>query len=170
MRMLVIAEDSDLPALARKLLDARFSTGQADAALESLQALNPHVDLKRLAAGTVLLVPEGSVFKDSASTPVAAGAVDGLRELVRSSLAAAAGKLEAGNTSRAAERAEVAAVLDTQSFKAMAANDPQLGFQLDATIKAFREEEQRAEDLQIALGAAMNGALAELASFRKLLG
>ena len=67
MRILVIKQDTDLQALSGRLLSAKLSGDQADSALEALQHLNPHADLKKLRIGTVLLVPEAPGFKASAT-------------------------------------------------------------------------------------------------------
>jgi hypothetical protein len=161
---------SDLASLARKLVDARFSGNQADSALQLLQAINPHVDLNKLAVGTVLLVPDAPAFKASASTPLASDALGSVQELVRTGLAAAAARLTAANAALAANRAAVAAVQKTRGFKRAIDADPQLKEQLDGAAKAFKDDEHQAAEAEQALDTMSKRALAELAALGKLLG
>ena len=58
LRTFTVKNDTTLQALGTTMLDARFSGAQADAAMEQVKALNTHVDPQRIAAGTVLFVPD----------------------------------------------------------------------------------------------------------------
>lgn len=170
MRMLVIKQETDLQALSTRLLSARLSSGKAESAIESLRALNPHLDLQKLAAGTVLLVPDTPSFKASASSSVAADVFDGFEQLVRSGLDAAAAKLKAGNEARAAQHADVAAVLKTSTVKRVIESDAELKQQLEAETKTFKEDQQRAAEAEQMLQDATKGARIDLAFLSKLLG
>ena len=88
MRMIVIKQETDLQGLSARLLSGRLASGKAHSALESLQALNPHVDLKKVAAGTVLLVPDSPSFKASASDSVPGNALSDFQELAQTGLEA----------------------------------------------------------------------------------
>ena len=164
MRMLVISQDTDLDTLRTKLLTGRIAGAKAESALQSLQDLNPHADLKKLAPGTVLLVPETASFKSSASRSVAGGAFDEFQQLVRSDLASAAGKLKPANEARAADNAEGAAV------KRLIDADPELKQQLEEAVKAFKTDQEEGAKAEQTLEGATKGALAELATLNKLLG
>jgi hypothetical protein len=168
--MLVITQDTDLDTLRTKLLSGRIAGAKAESALQSLQDLNPHADLKKLAPGTVLLVPETASFKSSASRSVGGGVLDEFQQLVRSDFASAAGKLKAANEARAADNAEVSAVLRIAAVKRIIDADPELKQQLDDAVKAFKTDQEEGAKAEQTLEAATKGALAELATLSKLLG
>jgi hypothetical protein len=168
MRMLIVKQDTDLPALSGSLLAAKLGARQTDAALQSLQALNPHVDLKKLRTGSVLLVPDAPAFKTSATNPVHGGALDAFQQLVRDALGGLAERLKAGDAGRAAERAEVTSVL--KNLGRVSAADPDLQQQIAGITKAFQEDQKTADQAQQAVAAAGKEATAALAALGKRLG
>jgi hypothetical protein len=168
--MIVIKQDSDLQALSARLLTAQAAGEKTDSALRSLQALNPHVDLKKVAAGTVLLVPDAPGFNAAASDPVPGSALDEFQQFVRTGLDAAAATLKAGNGHREAQRADVAAVLKTAAVQRIITTDPDLKQQLDEATKATKQDQEQEAKAEQALAAAVKGAQAELATIAKLLG
>src|SRR5687767_876938 len=111
MRTLVVKKTSDLQALSSELLASGLAAAKSRAAIESLQALNPHVDLNKLAPGAVLLVPDAPGFKRSASKSVGGETLDDFEKIVKSALDASAVRLKQGQTRRDAERAELVAAL-----------------------------------------------------------
>ena len=111
LRILVIRDKDKDTDLRDRLLSAALTSEQADSALEALQALNPHTDIRKPSAGTVLLVPDTPAFKASASVPVLGETFDSFQQLVKSALSNAAENLKAANAARAAERDEVMAVI-----------------------------------------------------------
>ena len=76
MRVVKIEEKADSQSLSALLLKANLSTIQSEKALAALQALNPHVDITKVPAGTVLLVPDTPSFKVSASGALFLGRTD----------------------------------------------------------------------------------------------
>ncbi len=170
MRILVIKQDTDLQALSGRLLSAKLSGDQADSALEALQHLNPHADLKKLRIGTVLLVPEAPGFKASATDAVADETFVGFQRLVRGALSSAADNLKAGNAERASERDEFAAVVKRAAVKRMIDSDAELKQQVADAAKAHKDEEQQAEQAEQNLATASKAALAKLTELGKLLG
>jgi hypothetical protein len=169
-RIVVITENTKLDALGSTLLNGRLSDAQASSALESLQAMNPHVDLRNVAAGTVLLVPDAPGFKASATEPVAADAIGDFRKILLDNLNAAAGRMKAGNAARAEERAAVAGVQKTAAFKRIVERDPQLRQEMEDASNAGKEEQREAAQGEKAIDAAVKGATAELANLARLLG
>lgn len=170
MRMLVIKQESDLQSLKARLLDTKLSSDKADAAMQSLQALNPHLDMKKLTPGAILLIPDEPGFKAEATSAVAGEPIDELQQLVRSGVDSATAKLEHGNEARAAQRVELTAALKTAAVKRAIDSDPQLKQQAEDAAKASKaDEEQSAKALQT-LQAAGKGMQAELAKLAKLLG
>ncbi len=170
MRMLVIKQDTDVAALSGRLLSARLNADQADAALASLQTLNPHVDLKNLRSGTVLVVPDAPSFKVSATDSFLGEVLDPLERVMKSALDDAAVKLKAGHDTRSAERAEVAKALRTTAFKRVVETDPELKQQVASAGEALKKEQAEAEQAEQAVAAAGKAALAALAALGKLLG
>jgi hypothetical protein len=170
MRMLTIRNDTDLQELSSLLLDARLSRARSDAALDALQAVNPHADLKKLRAGTVLFVPETSGFKASASVSVQGNALGDFQQMVRNVLGQAAEKLKAGNATRAGERDAVAAVIGTAAVKRILDSDAELMKQVTEETKASEEDQKQADQAEQALAAASRAVLAKLTELSKLLG
>jgi len=154
--MLTIRQDTDLQGLSSLLLDARLSSARSNAALDALQAANPHADLKNLRAGTVLFVPEVSGLKTSASASVPGGALADFQQMVRSALGQAAEKLKAGDATRAGERDAITAVIGTAA--------------VTEETKAFEEDQKQADQAEQALAAASRAVLAKLSELSKLLG
>lgn len=169
MRMLTIRDDTDLQSLSGLLLDARISSARAEAALDSLQAVNPHADLRNLRAGTVLFVPEAPGFKTAVSASPASGALGDFQQMVRSALAGAAEKLKAGNAAREDGRAAVAAVIRTAAIKRILDSDAELTKQAAEATKATAEDKDQDAQAERVLAAANKAALDKLAELGKLL-
>jgi hypothetical protein len=167
--MLVIKQDTNLETLRDQLLVKRVSEDKAATAIDSLQKLNPHVDLKKLTPGTVLLVPETTSFKLSASDPMANDVVGEFQQLVRSGFEAAAAKLKNANDAGSAADAEVAAVLKTAAVKRILESDAELKEQAEEALNGFKEDQEQGEQAAQSLERAAKGALAELAALSKLL-
>jgi hypothetical protein len=115
-------------------------------------------------------VPDSPGFKTSAAKSAADDVVDDLQQLVRRGLEAAAARFKAGNEARAAERAEVNAVLKSRALLRVLEADPELKAQLLEVTKGFKEEQRQAVEDERTLEAATENAMAELASLTKLLG
>src|SRR5262245_53560089 len=130
LRTFVVKGDTNLKSLGSTLLDARFGGAQADAALDRLKALNPHANPERIPAGTVLFVPDSPGFKASAATSTQAAPLDDFRALLSSALTDAASNMKAGNAQRAAERADVSAVVKSAVFKRIAGDDKDIAQQV----------------------------------------
>lgn len=170
MRMFKVTEASRFTDLSHELLRARLSAGQVDRARESLQALNPHVDLKKVPAGAMLLVPDTPHFKTSATEPVHGESLELLEDLLRAGLADATERLRAGNVARRAEHADVASALKSAAVKRLVASDAELEQQVTLVAKELKEQERVAGERQEALAEVGKAAQAALASVRKLLG
>jgi hypothetical protein len=169
-RLVVIRKESDLKALTGQLLSARLNDAQAASAVDSLQVLNPHVDLAQLEPGTVLLVPDGPSFKDSASEPASGDAVGDFQKLVRNGVSAAATRLKDANAARADQRAEVTNVQKTAAIKKLAESDPDLKAQLDEAVKASKAAQQEAAQAEKTVSSILDSSKAELAALSKLIG
>jgi len=170
LRTYVVKTDTDLASLRSALLDARFSGAQADAAMERLKALNPHADLAKLKDGAVLFLPDLPAFKASVGTAAQTTPIDDFRALVASALNDAAGNVRTGNATRAAERADVAAALQSPAFKRVVGDDKVLAQQADDAQKALASEESDDKLAAETLATMSKAALAALAQIGKLAG
>jgi len=170
MRTLIIKQDTDLQALQGRLIVGKTTAGQTESALKQLQDLNPHLDLNKLRAGAVLLIPDAPNFQVSVGDPVGAGTFDDFQQFVRSSLADAADRLKSGNAARAAERADIAALLKTAAFKRTLESNAVVKQQVAEAIKGFRDEQQQADQDEKAVAAAAKATLDQLSQLGTLLG
>lgn len=170
LRTFVVKSETNLQSLGTTLLDARFRGAQADAALERLKALNPHIDPEKIPAGTALFVPDSPGFKASAATSTQAALIDDFRALLSSALSDAASSMKAGNAARAAERADVAAVLKSAAFKRVAGDDKDLAQQVSDAQKSMATEESDEKQAEETLAAMSKAALAALVQIGKVAG
>lgn len=116
----------------------------ADApSLQRLQALNPHVDLANLKAGTVLLVPEGAEFNATEGDSVAGEAFDGFAADATAGLKFSTESVRAGIAERDAARKQVQAVFKSAAVKRVLDADPVLRKQADDADARFKAEQRR---------------------------
>ncbi|HEV2517991.1 MAG TPA: hypothetical protein VGV07_22255 [Devosia sp.] len=140
MRTMLISEKLDLKALGERVLNARLGPGKAEAAIDTLKRLNPHLDLDKLQPGTVVFVPDAPGFKPSASVSSEAEVFDDFRKLVTDGLAQAEAGLKAGIGRRADERKETAAGI--KAARRIVANDPEVLKQLDLADEALARDKE----------------------------
>ena len=169
-RTVIVKTDTTLRALGPTLLDARFRGDQVDAALDRLKALNPHADPEKIAAGTVLFVPDTPAFKASASTSPQAQPLDDFRAMLTTALTDSAARLKSANAARAAERADLTTVLKGAAFKRASGDDADVVKQVSDTQKALATEETEDKQAEEALAAMSKAGLAALAQVTKIAG
>jgi hypothetical protein len=169
-RTFVVKTDMDIKSLSGSLLDARFSGAQAEAALQQLKLFNPHADLAKLRAGTVLFVPDTPGFKATAGTTTQTTPLQDFGALLAGALGDAARSTKAGNAARAAERADVAAILKSAAFKRIVGTDKDLAKQADDAQKAIASEEADDKQAEETVAAMSKAAAAALAGIGKLVG
>jgi hypothetical protein len=170
LRTITVQSDTTLQALSSTLIDARFSDAQATAALAQIQAFNPHADPQKIAAGTVLFVPDAPAVKTSAGTAPQAQPLDDFHTLLSNALNDAASSLKAGNAQRAADRTALAAALTTDAFTKAVGTDATLAQQVNAaqqSIIADATADAQAEAMLATIG---QSALAALAQLRTVTG
>ena len=170
LRTFTVKSDTTLQLLGTTLLDARFSAAQADAAMERLKALNPHAGPQKIAAGTVLFVPDTPGFKASAGTSPQAAPLDDFRALLAKALSDAASSMKTGHAARAAEREDVTAVLRSAAFKRIAGDDKDLAQQVSDAQKAMATEESDDKQAEETLATMSKSALAALAQISRQSG
>lgn len=133
-------------------------------AFERLQRLNPHVDLAKLKAGTVLLLPDIPDL-DSQGDSLAGEAFDGLAADAANGLKAAGARMRDGFERRAAEHKELAAVFKSAGVKRLMESDEVLRKQVAEAEERFKaEQKEAAESLAVAdeAGKALASELAAL--------
>jgi hypothetical protein len=163
VRTLVIRKNTDLAGLSSELLASGLNAGASRSALDALQALNPHVDLNKLATGAVLVVPDEPQYKAAASKSIGGGTLDDFEKLVESALDATASRLKQGEERRNAERAELATALKSAAVKRAAESDPQLAKAVEDAAQRVKKDEKDAEKTMQALSKSVHGELAALA-------
>lgn len=169
MRVVKIEEKADSKSLSALLLKANLSATQTERALAALRVTNPHVDIAKVPAGTILVVPDTPSFKVSASDPVLGDALVEFQRIVRATLDQAGADLKASSAARAAERADIVAVLKGAPLRRIIESDSALKQQVADATKALQEEE-RADQAEETLARASKAALAKIAELRKSLG
>jgi len=169
MRTFVVKEDTDLRGISGQLLDGRFSSSQADVAVETLRRFNPHVDLANVTAGTVLFVPETPGFKAAASSSLASAVLEDLTQHIAGSLDKAAENLKAGLETRGSDRADITAFVKSAGFRRLVASDEELKQQADDATNALAREEDKDKQAADELDATARAAMAALAKLGRLL-
>ena len=132
MRMIVIKQGTDLQALGTRLFG---STAHKD---NGLQRLNPHIDFKKIEAGTVLFVPDQPGLKTGETNSVSGWVFDEFRAQVSDSIDASATRVREGFATLADERQTINAVLKSAAIKRLFEADPALKPQLEAALQIFK--------------------------------
>lgn len=169
MRMVVLRHTTDLAELRERLLSARLGDAQAERALETLERMNPHVDLRKLRPGTVLLVPEATGFKTSGSGPMVEDAVDDFAGLLKSAVAGAGARARSAAESRAAELAEITRVAKAASVRRLVEQDPAAAQELHDGLDTLRRDAAGAEQAVQQLADMGDAALQALAVLTEVL-
>jgi len=165
--MIRIFSVTDPQALTRQLLS---KPGAASTTLEQLKAFNPHVDFQKLAAGTVLLVPDTPDLKAGAAQTVGAEYIGELFDQVNTGIADAVKRVRTGATQVDADRTAIASAVKAAAMKRVIETDPELKKQLAAVDAQFKATQKQASETQSQLAELQKLAAAELAQLRKVLG
>ena len=167
MRLLIVKQGTDRSGFGQRLVG---DTATKADTLQALQRLNPHVDFDRVAAGTVLLVPEGDGLVADESTSIAGQAFGAFRGQVAASLDGVGARIRAAHETRATERAEVSSLLKGAAVKRLVDADPDLKPQVDAIAAVYKRDQQDAKDADALIAALQAGGLAELDALAARLG
>ncbi|MDR2154282.1 MAG: hypothetical protein LBE78_04555 [Burkholderiaceae bacterium] len=167
-RTLVVDQATNLKSISATLLDARFGGTQADAAMRQLQALNPQVDLNKIAAGSVLFVPDSPVFKVSATSPVQTLPLQDFSAIVADAFNQTAATLKSKAAARAAARAQLNPALKSAAFKKIVGKNEELTRRLTLAQKTLAMEEKNQQQAQDALDAMSKAALTQIAKLAAL--
>jgi len=168
MRIFITKTDTDLAALSTTLLRKPAEGGVT---LDRVRALNPQVeDFQKLAAGTVLILPDTPGIKAGAGTAPGADNLSDLASDLGSGLKAVNTRFASRIDDIKAERAAVTTVLKTAAVKRLVDSDPALSKQLAAADAEFKREQKRVAESETQLAEVQKTALTEFARLQKLLG
>jgi len=120
--------------------------GADAAALRRVQALNPHLDITRAKAGSVLLLPDSPAFSAGDQASVSADAWQGLASDATAGLKARSEELKATLAQRETERKEVVAALKSAAVKRQLDADAGLRKQADTAEAQFKADQKAASD------------------------
>ena len=173
MSVIVVGAEKNFAALRPRLLTGSVSSKTAGEISAAIQAANPHADLKALAPGTVLTIPDdlphvsvhGNLSIDNISkTTVTSIVTDGdttITQLTTSGLAAA----QAAATARKA----LAKSLGGAQLAAAASQDKAVAASIQAAQDALAAADAAAQARQAALTQAQTEWSAELAALKASL-
>lgn len=166
MRMIMTKDSISLETLSTMLLGG--NAGNA-ARLEELKKLNPHVDFKKIAPGSVLLVPDSPDFKSGEAKSVSGEAFSALQDQLTASVALAIGQAGQNHTTRLAEWRDVNAALKSPAVKRRIEADPELQPQLEEAAKLFKQDQEAAKAAESMLKTLKEDVAVELAALAKIL-
>ena len=154
MPVIVIREETDLEGLTDRVLRSNASTSTREAAARALREANPGVDLRALRAGAVVVVPELHAGLRSPEGSVAEGATDAT-DRIATQLSGLAEAFTDGASRRAEARKRISEGLDTAAVKRAARGDEAAKTVLQQLRARIASEDEREEEEQELLGAAM---------------
>ncbi len=138
--------------------------------LEQLQQFNPHVDLQKVAPGTVVLVPDAPAFSGIAGTSVAGDPFGELRAQILASVDAVVSRVSASYRALLAEEATTQAALNLPIVKRASATDSEVARQLELATQTFEQDRQRAATADTTLRSLGAQIGAELEALAQVLG
>jgi hypothetical protein len=165
MRVLVVKAPTTVNDLRTRL----GRTGAAQT-LDDIARLNPHVDLKAIEPGTVLLVPDAPNTSTDDTTPVQGPPFEELKDQIMGAIDATNSRVRAGYESLAAQAREATTVLKSAAIKRAIEVEPTLKAQLDASSAVFKQDAAHAKAADQTLKAIEKQTAAELGALQKLLG
>jgi hypothetical protein len=167
MRVTIVKQPTNLAGVAAQLLKAGKNTA---AILARITALNPHVDIKRIEAGTVLLLPDLPEVLADAGDTIGAGTLDDFEKEIGSGFKDTIERLRAGVERRKAERDDVDRVVKTAVTKRVLASDAALRQQVADAEKLFKAEQKEAQQTAKTVETMRDLAEQELKALRQLFG
>lgn len=166
MRVFVIHKDSDAKALLKA------AGGDGAESLAKLQRLNPHLDLRRLAPGSVVLLPGDAAAPSRTADvqPLGGGALAELQALADAAVAAGVERGQRAQARAKADEQALAAALRGKQAKEALERDPELAAQAAAAQKAAKEAGKNVATRAKQLESLTKTAQAELLALAKRLG
>jgi prephenate dehydratase len=173
MPVIVVGTEKNFAALRSRLFTRSVSSKVAGEVSAALQEANPDADLKALAPGTVLFVPDDlphvSVTGDLS---VSGGATSPVADVL-AAVEAATGDLVTAVKSRArasaAARKQLAAALSRDEVTVAAKRDKAIGASLDAAQQALAAADAADKESVAAVGQAQSAWVSELEALKAVL-
>ncbi|HEV8630789.1 MAG TPA: hypothetical protein VGV61_10765 [Thermoanaerobaculia bacterium] len=166
MRTIVVDERTDLEGLRKRLVGGKTVSA---AALERLRSLNPHLDLAKIPAGSVLLLPDLPGVRKGETSSVTGDPFADLSATLLAGVDAAVARAREGGRALLAEQKEVGAAIKSAAFRRAVEADPELGEQAEAAARVFKQDQEEAKASAEDLKTLRQEAAAELAALAKLL-
>lgn len=126
------------------------------------------MNLEKIPAGTVLLIPDLPGLREGESSSVMGDAFDAVREGLLASVDAVGARVRGSYEALRAQQKEVSAVVKSAAFRRALA-DPTLSEQVEAGTQVFKQDREEAKAADETLKALKEKAGAELAALAKLL-
>jgi hypothetical protein len=169
MRTLILSKAVDASELATMVVDRRSSDPAA--ALDRIKDLNPHVDFRRMKAGTVLILPDDAALGKSRKDAEAVGgtAMRKFAAAAASGFETAAGRARTAADTSAADLKAVTDSLKSKLPKAQIESDPALRKQLDEATAASAGRQKALKEAAASIGSIQKTFIEELAAMKKLL-
>jgi hypothetical protein len=152
--------------------DLRTRLGRTDPSrtLDDIAVLNPHVDLRAIEPGTVLLLPEPADAATGDGTPVQQEPFNELRGQMLGAIDATTARVRAGYDALAVQAKEATAVLKSAAFKRALEVDQTLRPQVDAAAAVFKQDAAHAKTADQSLKGMQKQIADDLGALQKLLG
>jgi len=173
MPVIVVGTEKNFAALRSRLFTRSVSSKVAGEVSAALQAANPHADLKTLAPGTVLFVPDdlphvsvtGDLSLSGGATSGAADVLAAAEAAAEELVTAVKGRVRAS----AAARKQLTAAISRDQIAAATKRDKAIAAAVDATEEALREAEAADKESAVAVGETQSAWAAELEALKSVL-
>ncbi len=165
---LIVLKSTSLQTLNAQLTKA--SASGSSAALERLQALNPHIDFAKLSTGMAIFLPDVPDLVQADSSTLDGGSFDAFAADLGNGMQEAAVRAKAGNDQLSTDRSDVTAILKTAALKRLLDSDATLKGQVDDVNAQFAKDQGDAQDSLTQIGTMQQDAAAEMAALGRLFG
>jgi hypothetical protein len=173
MPVIVVGTEKNFAALRSRLFTRSVSSKTAGEVSAALQEANPHADLKALAPGTVLFVPDDLPrVSVSGDLSLSGGATSGAADVLAAAEAAAEELVPAVKgrvRASAAARKQLTATLSRDEVAAAAKRDKAIAAALDAAEQALTAAEAADKESAVAVGQTQSAWAAELDALKSVL-
>lgn len=164
MKIFVVQKDSNVKGLL-----AGASPGQ----LQVLQRYNPHLDLRKLALGAVVVIPDelGDIdFPKGEAKSIGAEAMASFIAFTEEALAESAKRMQQAAERAKSEDAALASALKSKTVQAAFDKDADMKAQADAAAKQAKDDAKATADAIKSFESLAKTALGDLSVLAKMLG
>jgi hypothetical protein len=164
MRILVVQKDSNVKALL---------AGASAEQLQVLQRYNPHLDLRKLAPGAVIVVPDGAgdtPLPKGDTKSIGAEAMASFMAFAEEALAASARRMQQAAERAKSEDAALASALKSRTVLAAFEKDAEMKAQAETAAKQAKDDVKASAEAIRSFETLSKTALNELSVLAKMLG